>query len=102
VTVASFLLLLQLMGKRISLPVATHSAALILVPATFLFLVGLYDDLRGLSAKLKFTAQILAGSVLYGVGLKVGLPAVPTEGPLLGRDFVGRNHFLGVVDYERV
>jgi len=42
------------------------------IPATFIFLVGLWDDVRGLSAWVKFGAQILAGGYLYlrGFGIE--------------------------------
>jgi UDP-GlcNAc:undecaprenyl-phosphate GlcNAc-1-phosphate transferase len=85
VTVASFLLFLELVAKRISTQLSAHSAVLILVPGTFLFLVGLYDDLRGLSAKTKLAAQVIAGLILYATGFKVlGLPAALTASPYEG------------------
>jgi UDP-GlcNAc:undecaprenyl-phosphate/decaprenyl-phosphate GlcNAc-1-phosphate transferase len=92
-TVALFLLFLEFVAKRISLQLSVHSAILILIPGTFLFLVGLYDDLRGLSAKLKFAAQILAGSMLYAAGFKVGLPVMPTEGQYAGVISLGATIF---------
>jgi UDP-GlcNAc:undecaprenyl-phosphate/decaprenyl-phosphate GlcNAc-1-phosphate transferase len=92
-TVASFLLFLEFVAKHASSQLSVHSAVLILIPGTFLFLVGLYDDLRGLSAKLKFAAQILAGSMLYTAGFKVGLPVMPTEGQYAGVISLGATIF---------
>ncbi len=40
------------------------------LPGGLLFLVGLLDDLRGLSAKVKLIAQIAGGIALYATGLR--------------------------------
>ncbi len=42
----------------------------LLIPASFLFLVGLIDDLRGLSARLKLGAQVIAAVFLYAGGYR--------------------------------
>lgn len=52
------------------LPGVTPSVAIrytlgILAPATIIFVLGIYDDLRGAGASLKFCVQALAGVVLY-------------------------------------
>jgi UDP-N-acetylmuramyl pentapeptide phosphotransferase/UDP-N-acetylglucosamine-1-phosphate transferase len=100
-TVASFLLFLEFVAKRISSQLSVHSAILILIPGTFLFLVGLYDDLRGLSAKLKFAAQILAGSNVVRCWVQgVGTAGDAGEQSVRERYLAGRNHLLGVVDLE--
>jgi UDP-GlcNAc:undecaprenyl-phosphate GlcNAc-1-phosphate transferase len=51
---------------------ATKNAVLLRMafPAGLLFLVGLLDDLRGLSAKVKLIAQIGGGVSLYATGLR--------------------------------
>lgn len=39
--------------------------------ATFVFLVGLVDDLRGLPARFKFLAELLAAGVLCSLGVRI-------------------------------
>ena len=46
----------------------------LLVPGTLIFVMGLYDDVVGLSARVKFIAQIFAGLLLFAFGFKVVLP----------------------------
>lgn len=49
----------------------------VLLPATVVFLLGLWDDLKSLSPYAKFAVQILAAGLLYVGGLRiVHLPAV--------------------------
>ena len=50
-----------------------HSFALmnVFIPASALFVVGLIDDLRGLSARIKLAAQILGGTFLYFLGFRL-------------------------------
>ena len=52
----------------------------LLVPATLMFLFGLYDDLRGTGAKLKFAVQGLAGSLFYLMGGRIDAISVPFIG----------------------
>ncbi|MGC2742371.1 MAG: MraY family glycosyltransferase, partial [Candidatus Angelobacter sp.] len=57
-----------------------HDVFKVLLPGAGLFVVGLFDDLRGLSAKLKLLAQSSAGLCLYFSGLHFACfhsPAVP-------------------------
>src|SRR5215472_1735689 len=51
------------------------------LPGALLFVVGLVDDLRGLSAKWKLAAQIIGGVSLYATGLRLICihPAVGTS-----------------------
>ncbi|MCI0353747.1 MAG: undecaprenyl/decaprenyl-phosphate alpha-N-acetylglucosaminyl 1-phosphate transferase, partial [Acidobacteria bacterium] len=56
---------------RWNLPVDQSTLLTILAPATLIFLVGLYDDLRPLSPYWKFAAQALAGLMLFAGGLQV-------------------------------
>jgi UDP-GlcNAc:undecaprenyl-phosphate/decaprenyl-phosphate GlcNAc-1-phosphate transferase len=46
----------------------------VLLPGTLVFLVGLYDDMRGVSPRLKFATQIAAGLMLFAFGFKVIVP----------------------------
>ena len=56
---------------------STQSLPAILVPSLLVFLLGLYDDLRGAGPYLKFGAQALAASMLYFGGLRISdLPVV--------------------------
>ncbi len=52
----------------------------ILVPATLVFLFGVYDDLRGSKAPLKFLVQALAGGLLYALGGRIEVLSVPFTG----------------------
>jgi UDP-GlcNAc:undecaprenyl-phosphate GlcNAc-1-phosphate transferase len=49
----------------------------ILAPATLVFLLGVYDDIRGAGPYLKFSVQAVAAAVLYAGGLKiVNIPVI--------------------------
>lgn len=48
-----------------------HGLSTILVPAFLVFLLGVYDDLRGVGAYFKFTVQAIAGSLLFAGGLQI-------------------------------
>lgn len=49
----------------------------IFVPATMVFLLGVYDDLRGVGPYVKFSVQGIAGAMLYAGGLRiVNLPVI--------------------------
>lgn len=54
----------------------------LLVPPTIIFFFGLYDDLYGAGAKLKFLAQILAGTLFYFMGGRIDAISVPFVGHL--------------------
>ncbi|HZS06213.1 MAG TPA: MraY family glycosyltransferase [Blastocatellia bacterium] len=41
------------------------------IPATFIFLFGIYDDFRGSSATLKIAAQSLAGTFVWASGFRI-------------------------------
>jgi len=47
--------------------------------ATFIFLIGLVDDLRGLPARFKFLAELLAAGSLCSVGVSVSSIAVTEQ-----------------------
>lgn len=53
-----------------------------LIPGTFVFLAGLYDDLWGLSAKVKFLLQILGAVFLYAYGFQIAQISNPFGRPI--------------------
>jgi UDP-GlcNAc:undecaprenyl-phosphate GlcNAc-1-phosphate transferase len=65
--------LLYWVGMRFGWIHQSHNLTLvnIVVPALGLFIVGLIDDLRGLSARIKLAAQIGGGAYLYFAGLRL-------------------------------
>lgn len=55
----------------------------ILVPAALVFLLGVYDDLRGVGPYFKFAVQAIAASMLYAGGLRIiKIPVVFGDHPL--------------------
>lgn len=52
----------------------------LLLPTGLMFIVGVYDDLKGASAPFKFTAQGLAGTLLFVLGGRVESLSVPSWG----------------------
>ena len=48
-----------------------RTMARILVPAGLVFLLGVYDDLRGVGPYFKFTVQGIAATMLYAGGLRI-------------------------------
>jgi len=59
-----------------------HSSELFLVllPATLVFLVGVYDDLRGANALVKFVSLGLIASLFFAMGGRVNALSVPLVG----------------------
>ena|GEM_PF-283159 len=53
-----------------------------LAPAALVFLFGIYDDLRGANARMKFTALALGGALFYALGGRVELLSVPLVGTI--------------------
>lgn len=51
--------------------VSVRPATIILIPACLVFLLGVYDDLRGARPWMKFTVQGLAGAMLFFGGLRI-------------------------------
>ncbi len=43
----------------------------ILLPASLIFLLGVYDDLRGVGPYTKFAVQAVAGGILFAFGLRI-------------------------------
>lgn len=50
---------------------ALRTMATILVPASLVFLLGVYDDLHGVGPYFKFTVQGIAATMLYAGGLRI-------------------------------
>jgi UDP-GlcNAc:undecaprenyl-phosphate GlcNAc-1-phosphate transferase len=49
----------------------------ILVPGCLVFLLGVYDDIRGVGPYVKFSVQAIAGAMLFAGGLRIdGLPVL--------------------------
>lgn len=76
--VALFLTVLGLAGAGVLVRGRVGPAAFsinttfgILVPAVLVFLVGLYDDFRGLGPAAKFGAQVVAACLLYFDGIRI-------------------------------
>ena len=64
-------------------PQLFRTFATILGPATLVFLLGVYDDVRGVGPYFKFTVQAIAATVLYAGGLRiVNIPVVFGNRPL--------------------
>jgi len=59
-----------------------HDVTYILIPGTFVFLAGLYDDVKGLSARCKFGLQILAALFLYYSGFRISQISNPFGSPI--------------------
>ncbi len=54
-----------------------QSLEALLLPATIIFLLGVYDDFHGLNAAVKISVQVLAAAILYGQGFGVNALSVP-------------------------
>jgi len=59
------------------------------LPGMMMFLIGLYDDLRGLSARKKLALQIMAAGLLYYNGFRIEQIANPLGGPPLVLGWAG-------------
>jgi UDP-GlcNAc:undecaprenyl-phosphate GlcNAc-1-phosphate transferase len=66
-------------GNALSVPVGVYWRGLAMA-ATFLLLVGLADDIWGLSFRWKFAAQILAASFVWWCGFRIELITHPLGG----------------------
>jgi len=53
------------------LPVQPRLVESILIPGILIFLLGVYDDLRGINAYVKFVVQAIAACILFAFGLQV-------------------------------
>jgi UDP-GlcNAc:undecaprenyl-phosphate GlcNAc-1-phosphate transferase len=65
-----------------SLGMARWRFLVVLLPASLVLCFGIYDDLRGSKAPLKFLAQALAGTLLYALGGRIEVLSVPFVGTI--------------------
>jgi UDP-GlcNAc:undecaprenyl-phosphate GlcNAc-1-phosphate transferase len=65
-----------------SLGAERHQLLSALVPASLVFLLGVYDDLRGLQARAKFLGQGLAAGLFYALGGRIEVLSVPLLGAI--------------------
>ena len=54
----------------------------VFVPATLVFLFGVYDDMRGTGARAKFAVLASCGALFYALGGRVEVLSVPFAGPV--------------------
>ena len=73
---------LALVDNELTRRVAADRGQLLaaLIPATLVFLFGVYDDLRGTNARAKFAALGAAGALFYALGGRVEVLSVPLVG----------------------
>jgi UDP-GlcNAc:undecaprenyl-phosphate/decaprenyl-phosphate GlcNAc-1-phosphate transferase len=76
------LALLPLVDNLVTHAIVEHwqAATAVLASSTLVFLFGVFDDLKGASAKWKFVVQGLAGVVLFALGGRIGALTVPFVG----------------------
>lgn len=76
------LLCVPLLGNLVSQSFRANLPRLgaLLIPATFVFLFGIYDDFRGSTATQKIIAQALAAAMLYGFGFRIDVLSSPFGG----------------------
>jgi UDP-GlcNAc:undecaprenyl-phosphate GlcNAc-1-phosphate transferase len=64
-------------NPRLHSSFSMKTLATILVPATVVFLLGVYDDVRGVGPYAKFAVQAIAGAMLFAGGLRiVNIPVI--------------------------
>jgi UDP-GlcNAc:undecaprenyl-phosphate GlcNAc-1-phosphate transferase len=63
--------------------------AIVLVPAALIFVLGVYDDLRGANAPIKFAGQIVAGLLFCAMGGRITALSVPLIGSIALHPVVG-------------
>src|SRR5688572_10009787 len=70
---------------------STNSAQLlsVIVPASIIFFVGIYDDFVGTNARTKFAIQALAGLVFCAMGGRIQALSIPLVGSVELHPFVG-------------
>jgi UDP-GlcNAc:undecaprenyl-phosphate GlcNAc-1-phosphate transferase len=86
VVVGTFLLIARMGGFSIALPVKT--TLVLMGTGLLIFLLGLYDDLRGVSPYAKFGVQAFAATLLYLGGLGIHRLDLVSSGNVL-HDFIG-------------
>ncbi|HKP46603.1 MAG TPA: MraY family glycosyltransferase, partial [Pyrinomonadaceae bacterium] len=63
---------------------------IIFIPATLVLLLGVYDDLRGTNAAVKFMSLGLIATLFYAMGGRIEILAIP---------FVGDVHFHPIIGF---
>lgn len=76
------LLCVPLLGNLVSESFREHlpRLAAIFIPATGIFLFGIYDDFKGTTASQKIMAQILAAAVIFAFGFRIDTLSSPLGG----------------------
>lgn len=76
------LLALQLVSNSVTWSLWAERARLFvaLAPAAIIFLVGVYDDMYGISPRVKFAAQGLAASLFFALGGRIEILSVSFAG----------------------
>jgi UDP-GlcNAc:undecaprenyl-phosphate/decaprenyl-phosphate GlcNAc-1-phosphate transferase len=65
-----------------TLQVFTPEIFIALIPATLVFFFGIYDDLRGTNATIKFTALGLIATLFFILGGRIEVLSIPFLGPV--------------------
>ena len=75
---------LPLVSNLLTQSLRSHTSELFiaLIPATLVLLLGVYDDLRGTNATVKFTALGLIAALFYLMGGRIEVLAVPLVGAI--------------------
>ena len=60
----------------------TDEFLMLAIPATLVLLVGIYDDLRGTNAVVKFAALGFISSLFYAMGGRIDALSIPLFGPV--------------------
>lgn len=83
---------LPLVSNQFTQSLAAHSRELliVLVPASLVLLLGIYDDLRGTNATVKFVGLGLIATLFYAMGGRIDTLSIP---------FMGTLHFPSVIAY---
>jgi UDP-GlcNAc:undecaprenyl-phosphate GlcNAc-1-phosphate transferase len=76
------LLCVPLLGNLVSQSFRANlpRLAALLVPATLIFLFGIFDDFRGSTATQKIIVQAIAGAILYAFGFRIDALSSPFGG----------------------
>ena len=59
-----------------------HEFLTLAIPATLVLLLGIYDDLRGTNAVVKFVALGIVSSLFYAMGGRIDALSIPLFGPV--------------------
>ena len=77
IVVFGFVLLYAQWHPKLGLSIGTKGMLPILLPGFVVFLLGVYDDLKGVGPYFKFTVQAAAGALMFAFGLRIlDLPVV--------------------------